>query len=358
MICFFCATPYHIMLALIIKNTTMCNFKTDIIIYNHFSSASQIYKKLLSAEIFTNVYFIDENSYGLLGKIKRASHVFWPSKVIKLIAKRKRYSEIIFFSLDFLNIAYIIKEYEKCNVKCEFSYGEDGIGTYVDKKVYIPSKFVDIILYITNRRHYLDRIRKLYLSEPSLLQCNFFSTLKKIETGAVNKELDYCKKVLWPEAGNLQLNTVIYLQQPFSGIVNSKVLDLERDICQICFNIFADRFLIKLHPRTKYYSNLSNQIYKDNIPFECLISNSMDENHIIISVASTAAFTPLLLYNRRPYLIFIYDLIPDYKLLYRKEFKDFLSRFEETLQYKERIFIPQSKEETVKILLGLSRKIH
>lgn len=115
--CFFCATPYHIMLALIIKRTINYNCVSDIVIYNHFSSAPMVYSRLKSTNIFTNVYFINENSYGLIGKIRRGLHIFYPQKIIRLIAKRKQYSEITFFSLDFLNIAYIIKYYDKYKVK-------------------------------------------------------------------------------------------------------------------------------------------------------------------------------------------------------------------------------------------------
>lgn len=353
MICFLCATPYHIILSLIIKST-LKNCKADMIIYNHFSNASKIYTRLCSAKKFSDIYFIDENSYGLERRIKRGIHIFYPEKTIKHIANNKNYQQIIFFTLDFLNIAYIIKMYNKRKISCDFCYGEDGIGTYIDKTTYIPQKFTNFLLCITNRKKYLIQIKSLLLLEPRLLQCNFLKNIIKIKNDNIYKELLFCRTCIWPEAENINLNTVLYLQQPFEGNTKSKIFQVEKNIYQICQNIFRNQFLIKLHPRTKDYPSDAGQIINVNIPFECLIPDT--ENYVIISFASTAAFTPAMLYKRKPYIIFLYKLISKSNFIQDKVFQDFLNAFKNKLNYGDRIFIPLNMSEFRDILLLLKSK--
>ncbi len=357
MICFFCATPYHIILSFILKETHFKNKNADLVIYNHFSDAKNIYLRIKKTNKFKKVYFFDENNINILNKFKRLFHSFFPSKIMRYIAHNSSYSEIIFFALDFLNIGYIIKNHHQIRSKCVFSYGEDGIGTYLDPSTYSPNKYLDILLVILQRKSYLKKINSLYTLAPELLQYNIKDNIKQIQLYSDNDILEYCKNNVWRESKKTNLRQVIYIQQPFSDDLSINISKIEQEILNLCKNTFYNDFIIKLHPRTLKFNYFYKYILRIDIPFECLISGSDIESMIIISFLSTAAITPGLLYKRSPYLIFVYKLLSDECPFFDKHITSFINRINQIENYKGKIFIPQDIKEFNEIITNLRQKI-
>lgn len=355
MICFFCATPYHIMLSIIIKENHFKAQSADIVIYNHFHGAKNLYEKILDTGIFKNVYFFNENNSSIKNRFKRIYHSIFPQKVIQRIANNSHYSEMIFFALDFLNISYIIKRYHRSHKKCIFSYGEDGMGTYMEP-IYVPNKYLRLFLKITRRKQFLKKIKTLYVLVPHLLQCNNFKNIKQIGTAKNNEILTFCKQTLWSEGIGIQLKRVVYMQEPFYNDFSLNIDYIEHQILDICNKIFQNDFLIKLHPITQKFKYSSASILRMNIPFELLLTESKPDSLIIISFLSTAAITPGFLFGHTPYLIFTYELLADKCPFINTEVTAFITELKKLKTCHERIFIPKTIEELKTILLELHQK--
>lgn len=351
MMCFFCATPYHVLLATIMKITYLKKGTADLILYNHFKGAYALYENLIRTTLFSNVYFINENNYTLFNKIKRAFHIVFPDRVLKRVAKRCIYNEIIFFATDFLNVSYIIREYNKRNLACIFSYGEDGIGTYMDRSVYFPSPKVAFLLKNTGRLRWLGEIRNIYVLEPKLLQINFNKQIQLISL-PFGTDFEEYLNILWPERRAEKIGRVVYLQEPFAEDLNQKKNTEEKKIVKICQSIVGEsKFTIKLHPRTRDYKADSKSIVKTSVPFECLLASEELDDKIIISVMSTAAITPGLLYQRSPYIIFLYKLFPE--IPFDSKTQEFVDCLASLPLYSGKVFIPQDINEMVYVLKKL-----
>ena len=298
MILIMCATPYHLINAINIAKMEEC--ETDIVLYNHFKDSKELVNRLKIMDVFNNVILFDENNYSFMQKCKRLVNSFFPSRLIRDIANKKVYNKIIFFSLDFINIAYIIKKYTRRNIKCEFAYGDDGIGTYIDSRAYTPSSIVSKILKLNGNKKWLDEIHDLYVTTPQLIN-NTIYNLHEIKCNI--ESIEYIKKLWHIDTNDIRCKYV-YLQEPIPG---SRELD-EKVISILEKHVGEKGYIIKLHPREQDWQLEKDNIIDSQIPFERVAADIKEETLTLISIFSTAAITPVLLYKKKIRIIFLYNL--------------------------------------------------
>ena len=112
MIGFYCATPYHLLIAIHLATTKYKDNKANIILMNHFSDAENIANKLKGLDLFDNVYLLNQSNKTYLQKIKRLAEFIIPNTQIKKFMQYD-YTEMVFFANDFMNYAYIIKNFRR-----------------------------------------------------------------------------------------------------------------------------------------------------------------------------------------------------------------------------------------------------
>lgn len=298
MLLIMCATPYHIINAINIVKMEEC--EADIVLYNHFKDSSELIDRIRKTGIFNEVVLFNENNYSFKHKCKRFINAFFPSRLIRSIANKKMYDKIVFFSLDFINIAYIIRKYMRKNINCEFAYGDDGIGTYMDSSAYNPSPIVSKILKFNGNKKWLGKIHDLYVTTPQLIN-NTIYNLHEIKCDIEN--IEYIKKLWYIDTNDIRCKYV-YLQEPIPG---SRELD-EKVINILEKNVGEKEYIIKLHPREQDWQLEKNNIIDSQIPFERVTADINEETLTLISICSTAAITPILLYKKKIRIIFLYNL--------------------------------------------------
>lgn len=120
---------------------------------------------------------------------------------------------------------------------------------------------------------------------------------------------------------------------------------------------FSENTIIRIHPRMKqsYFKNFTLDKGINIWELEC--PHQISDEHILISIYSTAMFTPVMITHRSPYLIFLYRLSQG---IYNEEdiagFDKHVRRFMK-LYKKEKLFVPDSWEEFATIIKKLSQKI-
>ena len=72
---------------------------------------------------------------------------------------------------------------------------------------------------------------------------------------------------------------------------------------------------------------------------ECI--QSINDGNVIFAAFSTAQFTPKLLFDKNPYIIFLYKIFD----LEVKGADEMIERFAHTYKYKSKIFVPKCMEE-------------
>jgi len=342
---YFCATPLHIINAVNMLLTVDKESQADIFVYNHFADAKRIVECLEKTGLFKRCVYLDENVNSVKAKLKRVLHSFRPCREIREIAWGKfRYNKAVFFSLDQLTMTYLIKK----GPQCSFYYGEDGLGSYINPKLYIPQKERDIMLKVTGRKKYLELVKGLYVHNPELLIANREFKAEKIdEIDFSGGEMKRVLEILWPLEDNISSDRdVLYFEEPVSEIFKTDAFDIEQKLTGYLKEAFgADKFYVKKHPRMAGVSASEELALKCNAPFERIMGLWDLDKTVLISVICTAALQPTLLCGKNPIMIFLYKMIIDEGNPLYAIWEEFFSKFRELYGSQLTLLLPACEQE-------------
>jgi len=341
MIGFWCGSPYHLLIVLHMCRTI--NKRKVLFLYDTFPRASIATDVLRKSGIFETVVFIRDRENG---RIKRWYQHIFMSKELKDAFRCYEYENIIFFGFDIVKIAGVIKFVKRIHPKCNFSWGEDGVGSYIG--IYenaIPFKSV-LWMRCSGMFRYISYINTLYLTHPNLLVYKYKNLNVKEISKISYAERSSIKKILSNIFGECTLPDInlLILQQPF-GQDNKKSIEKKQNECirYINDNNSLNHVYIKLHPReTDIYSVPNIELIDKKILFELAVDERINMS-TILTVNSTAALTPFLLWGYTPKLIFLYRFCGNESLV--QNMSEFISKF--TIEYEKEggiIKIPANEE--------------
>ena len=118
---------------------------------------------------------------------------------------------------------------------------------------------------------------------------------------------------------------------------------------------------VKNHPLRKenfYYEEKGFKVlFPQSVPFESfLIDNDLSEK-IFITTFSSAVVNSIFMFNQRPKIIFLYELINDNDYIGRiDEIRMIVNRIIEIYGNRDKIFIPNSLEEYSNIISQIIQK--
>lgn len=109
-----------------------------------------------------------------------------------------------------------------------------------------------------------------------------------------------------------------------------------------------------MHPAKdrSLYNDVEIDVEYPEEMWEILCSEYITDETVLITLVSTAAFSPKKLYDKEPYVIFLYDALG----LYGKQKEntdDFVKGLMDTYRNKDKIIIPSNAEEVVRTLTKL-----
>lgn len=298
--CFFCATPYHIIASMTMASGTLAGKESMLVVMDHFSMDEGMLDRIRSTGIFREVILFRNNNKTKLNKAKRLLRVFCPDPLIYRLAHKTAFSHCVFFALDFLNLAYLAKTYRKRGISCEFSFGDDGIGAYLNDKCYIPKPFVVKLLKLSGRMNDLQRVRDLYVYKPELMVENTGFMLKKIDQSreiyeTVRKAVSEIF-VLGPDAD--VNHAILYFEQPGTSEASSENIEVEKKVLRQAMQRLSARAVVKMHPRSTSEALFTEfEIMKTKMPFEAMVLQQDYAPVMMLSNCSTAMFSMYLLDN-------------------------------------------------------------
>lgn len=311
-------------------------FKGDeviLFISPHFKNSKNIIQRLCenSKNVFKEVVILDDHfgtkKYVLIRKFR---FIFFYKKAIKL-CERCKFQKFIFFPGNLIIASLFAKYICKHNHQCEFAFGDDGLASYINHDEYTKlSGKQKRLLILLNYQQYLKRYRILYVMEPDLVVTNKHFMLRKItHPDFKNTEFRMLMKKVFVSALIPQCD-ILYLQQPFIYDSNQfacfeKVQSKSiRDICSICRK---KKIYIKIHPRTPENYKIPDNIVrvKGKGLFEASLTSDINQS-VLVTLFSTAAFTPFMLWGLTPKIILLYKIANESILtsnlaLFLKKFK-------------------------------------
>ena len=138
--------------------------------------------------------------------------------------------------------------------------------------------------------------------------------------------------------------SIIYLMQPN----DYGLLEIDRINLQIeqILGSKEGKCIARPHPRQE--NILNSVIYMDYSRdiWELLCVDKISDNHILISMCSTAQLIPKMLFNKEPYLIFTYKLFKNVlpNEVYNK-IENMVENIKSVYQDKTKIYVPTNIEE-------------
>lgn len=359
MIGYLCATPLHIINAITMQSGMFSEKKSTLIILDHFDVNELVVERIKETNVFDEVILFHSNNKTKWNKVMRLVHSVVPAKTIRQLANDREYTHFVSFALDFINVTYIIKRYKKRGISCEFSYGDDGIGTYMNPNIYRPRKLAMEIMRWTCRLSFLDEIKKLYVYKPEYMVEN-----KHYEIVAIEQSQKTCDKrkravcKIWPldEKINLE-HSILYFEQPNVLDNDKKDLETEQEILRNAEKLLNASTIIKMHPRSgaeKQWQAFC--ILKTKMPFEVILLHIQCKPKLIMTVNSTALFSTYLFEDLQVTncpSILLYHLMEHQSITVNKSM-DKLCMALNVSEHAKHIYNPDSLEELQELLKGLN----
>ena len=356
-VAYFCLTPYQIINAIVLTKTNI-NEKADLYINIELKNAKQIKNNLQKINIFNKIIIINEKIYwntnnnNIYNTFVKIFNYIRAKKIVKNITNNVFYNKVYLYSKNRSGMLVYLTMNKYGN--CELAYYEDGIGSYYNKNLY-TLRYRDYLLrkVLFNTSNDLNQI-PLYVYSPELYR-NIgimpFSNIKKIPSFNIHLELKPLLNIIFDYKKNdLFKENIIIIDAKKENILNdenqTKAFKIYDYINQ---ELSFYGVIIKKHPSDKTNNKLKiKEFEKNDIPFEIFCLNNNLSNKVLITIASSAVFTPKLLFNQEPYLVLLHNLF-SFKNGYGCEsFKliDFVyQKCKNLYRSKNKIFIPNSLKE-------------
>lgn len=354
----FCTTPFQVIVAFkIFKNNAKC---TDIFILNQFEGHKELCQRIEEINCFRKIKIINEEMvYGLNHKKKTKlgmrldlikAYCSLDKIVNKIIPNIREYTDI-YVSCNAFIPRIVRLDCQKNGYGTKFHFFDDGIGSYCISSTYRQSIRDKAARFFILGRKTIYEEYDLFLFMPELYeQLNPSSQyiVRKIEP-VTKKDSIYLDKVYQGCDMEIQ-EKFIYFDTVRKEIGTDELNENNNEVIRRMIGILGeDNFIVKTHPRDKTRYINCKYIDSGTLPMEALYCHYDFTEKVLISVFSTAVFTPKIIFDQEPYVILLYKIFrPDLQFVAEAD------KFCRTIKllYKDfsRIIIPESKEELYRSL--------
>ena len=363
-VCFLCATPFHVLVA----SAIVCSEKldADIYIFDDFSECDSLIERISNTKLFNNVYKIN-NSIRKLEKSNLFNRVRMYIKVLsmyifidhygmKILRGNVYYSSLFIFHRDNSYVKTICMFLKKHNSGISICYYEDGIGNYCNRNIY-NDKGISKLFEICHLKSVitLDDL-VIYLFSPEFYYLYFGDNLPIKNVNKIinlNKlpELTSIVDNLYGNHNAESLTKLIYLDTVRQEDLNNEGINLLDDILQQISTIDSS-LIIKSHPREKDRNSHFKYLSAD-APIEYYCYKNDLSKHILITIFSSAVFSPKLLFDQEPYIIFLYDILFDYLKDHSIDRNMMYNQLKVLYKNGSKIIVPKTVDELNNVLLKL-----
>lgn len=338
-------SPYQLINAIMIRRH--CREDESVVYVMNFSSNAQIYYLAAKrSRVFDEVKLINVGYYETKNRVKyvanRLLRSFWPGK---MIADENFYDTVFINGAEIYSKAVCNYFYKKNKSRINVCLLEDGIGTYER----ILKKDRSLRLSVTNfilGYDILEKCSAVYAYRPELISSDYEMHRKKIPCLKEDDNAILLHCFLEKKLGRID-ERIIFLEGAFA---QKEIEGMQNDVLQ---QLVDSNFSIALKSHPLHMGKSISEIHELNneIPFELYCMNQSMDKKIMISFCSTAAFTPKLMFDQEPTIIFLYKMLPQFSGLISL-FDQMIMKFEKICD-RSKIYKPATKEELKKILLDL-----
>lgn len=352
-----CTTQYQILMAIkyVMTDVHSSNTAYDLYVMNTFVNADEIISNLKKIDLFENVYEV-KNIYNLeknrfKSDFKKVLMLLFPERTIKKLLydkneNLKNYDIVVASGWNYFFIDLVeINEAKVIMI-------EDGLASY-------SGEFRDA--EISKRYYFFEKIVKkgahqihpefLYLNSKNFLSGKFeypvynfppIEDMDKYENIAFSV-FSYQKNYTYASKKFIMLQTNTLEKCKKSG-------NDEEIIQRILEKNLGAKLIARLHPGAMNAFRFCCDIDEIRNMWELECMENITEDKVLISTFSSAMTNSKILYNKEPYLIFLYKLIIKEESEWYLKYEEIAKRMTENYRNKQKIFIPETIKDLENIL--------
>ena len=351
--CYLCVTPFHIFNAITLNE--QLGIKADLFIMDMIPDAEGYVERIKKENIFNDVILLSrkkmwDNSIGRKTMYLAALKGYFKiKKMIRMHMPRiDEYTDVFIPCMDIPG-RYIYCYKKKYNDNIRIHIFDDGIGAY-SKACYELTKFDKIARTLFVGKKTISKDYDIFIYSPDFykaLNSDDLSINQIIKLGENKKEL-ISRVFQVNDDYNIQERYIVFdtvrVEEPFSdgGECYSDVLER--------FIGTHEDVIVKPHPRDRKKRFDCNYYKFDNIPFEVLCFFLDFSDKVLVSINSTACFSPKVIYNSEPKILFLYEGLKKQYYFYEEPVEDLMYILKKIYNKQEKIAIPQDIDEINKIV--------
>ena len=350
---YYCNSAYQILMVLNLhwhrKYASFENiedYDADLIVLNSFNEAREIAGLISDKAIFNRVMVVDKafNS-GRFHAFQTLADLVSPAYY--LMSKYKIRKEEVCNQYSVISVpkySTITAAIWRLNRKAKLHILEDGAGTYFGSMRLTPDSSMYRKFYKTLNygRSFYD-YEKIYLNDADL-----FTGSQKEKTVSIPKyDVNYLHEIaeLYSEYSNcddVNRKSIYY----FAQFLNNKEINIFIDSLLEYLEGYREEVLYIPHPRHKDEKvyRLDYAAGKQIWELKQLNIENLDKK-LLISIHSTACFTPKILFDKEPYVLLFYKLCDDKVTTRNERFDAFVDSFIEKYHDKSKVMIPENVDE-------------
>lgn len=356
-----CTTPFQIMSSIIL--TKERKEIADICIDSTFSGANELTERIVNAKIFECIFDVSNSkkmqrtrsSTGYKKKVLTAIELIVGKGIYKDLLKGYRYYDYIFTTGNNQITRYILNYIFKRKWLTEVVFYDDGEGSYDDDVIFgLGRKKRTLINRLITKELPKTQYTR-YLYSPELYRLTHGESNDVIKRMPRGNEFDKTVELIRQIYKVDEIDTIdehfILLDVIASEVFQHSESEYYRYLVSKIISIVGvSNICIKQHPRDKNMYPHEVRTYNNRgVPFECLSLKINTNNSVLITLTSTAAFMPKLLWGKEYCVILLYKLfnlsLGDDSL--REDLYEGLkSEYEDPCK----VIIPETEEELFKCL--------
>ncbi|AMB99872.1 hypothetical protein AWM75_07785 [Aerococcus urinaehominis] len=352
--CFFCSTPYQIIVACQIVNQYYLDGFNDIYILNHFENHRDIAYRLKEVSIFDNVYTVPsielelqaQNENRFIRLYSYCKNYLESHSILKKAGVQLHYDEV-YFSYP----STIIKLFLLANRSIKINCFEDGTGSYFYE---IESFFNKIDKLLLRGK----KVANLFLFKPKYYSCK--NNIQLIPIRTIDDDYKELYRRIFSYNSNHPLSNYIYFDVP-SDLGDIAFKTELANILEGFQKKVGEKISVKLHPRSKvveYQNSNQYQFLDSQVPWEIISMNHNLDDKVIISFFSTTQVSNKIIFDEEPYVIYLFEMkeLSEYNILDYKA-KTFTDKVEKDYKIRGKVYYPSNMEELEEISLLIKKEL-
>lgn len=322
------------------------DYSADLVLRNGFSNVDNIVRILKDNKVFSNIFIVDrkENTTSKLHLINSIKNIIFPLNYLKdnypidINLIKNQYDYIVT-----TKFTPFIAAMWQVNKKAKLHLHEDGAGSYIAYfDLEMRSKSYKMFYKLFNNGKDFYNYEKIYLNNKDIYTRDDKNLV--VEIPKFNKDyLKQIKKMFKEYIYDYGDIDIYWLSQKLDDSKGKESFDAEEEVLYL--KKYKDKVLYCPHPRyflCEHDFKISDikQIWE----LQVLDQDNFDDK-LIISVHSTACLTPKILFDKQPYVIFLYKLVIKHDWYFFKEMEKVIELFKNSYSDPSKIMIPETLAE-------------